>query len=185
MPNWCSGVVEVKGKPKDIEKFCRLFVFSGDVDKETKRKYFARSFISESWEDFKKSTLGGNEIEFCVDFAWSCWSCIFEGYPNGKECVTLEWALNKYDVEVEITTEEGGMGFEEHITTKDRKPIYESVEMPTYTCNNCGCKQIISSHYDLDSEECYECGKVGLWEDTLKKLLEKKVNQDEINKYKE
>lgn len=29
MPNWASGYVKVRGRPEDIEKFCRLFLVSG------------------------------------------------------------------------------------------------------------------------------------------------------------
>ena len=96
-PNWCCGNIKVKGKPKDVENFCKLFLFEEDVerkDNKGKKKYFARSFIHQSWKDFKKEFLGGNEAEFGIDFAWSCWSCLFEGYPNEKDgCITLEWAI--------------------------------------------------------------------------------------------
>lgn len=183
MPNWCNGEVIVKGKPKDIENFCKLFLFEEDINKKNskgKNKYFARSFVYHNWEDFKEELLGGSVVEFGVDFAWSCWSCLFEGYPNGKKCVTLEWAIKKYNVEVEIKTEEGGMGFEEKITTKDGKPIYESFDMPKYECQNCGNKQSIPSSYDLDEEECYECGRVGVWKDDLQELIKEKIERDKV-----
>lgn len=181
MPNWAFGEVQVKGKPKDIENFCKLFVFEDEADKEIKKTpYFARSFIHSSWKDFKKDNLGKKvtEAEFDVDFAWSCWSCLFEGYPNKKEgFVTLKWACKEYNVEVEIETEEEGMGFEEKIITKNGKPIYKSSKMPTYKCQACGSEQIFSRGSDLDDTECYECGKVGKWKDELTELLKKKVEQ--------
>ena len=94
-PNWCNGYVKVKGKPKNIEEFCKLFIFDDEEgNKENiSNKYFARSFIHDKFKDFKKKYLGKNEAEFPVDFAWSCWSCMFEGYPNKKECITLGWAM--------------------------------------------------------------------------------------------
>ena len=112
MANWCNAGIRVTGKPKDIKDFCRLFVFDEDEGKDTKRKYFARSFAFMKWKDFKKEYLGGKTAEFSIDFAWSGWSCLIEGYPNKKELVTLEWGCEKYNVEVEIDTEEGGFGFE-------------------------------------------------------------------------
>jgi ribosomal protein L37E len=175
MPNWCSSTIKVFGKPKDIENFCKLFIFTDDENKEeVDKKYFARSFTQMSWEDFKKKYLGEYETEFLVDFAWSCWSCIFEGYPDNKECVTLEWAMEEYKVQVEIDTEEGGMGFEEHITTENGKPVYSSEDMLSYECQKCGNKELIPSSYDLEDYECSECG-ASEWIDKLVKILEEKI----------
>ena len=187
-PNWCSSIIKVKGKPEDIEKFCKLFIFDEDTNKE-KNKYFARSFIHQSWKDFKEECLGKNEAEFNVDFAWSCWSCMFEGYPtkNKKEnpegfgnCVTLEWAMKKHNVEVEIETEERGMCFEEKITTQNKKPVYEERDMPEHICQKCGSKQLIPSSYnldDLEDVECDECDKCGFG-DELAKIVAEKINKD-------
>ena len=180
MPNWANGNCIVKGNPKDIENFCKSFIFEEEVDKKDSKKgqkYFARSFIHQTWKDFKKEFLGKSEIDFNVDFAWSCWSCLFDGYPNGKECVTLEWAMKKYNVEVEIETEEGGMGFEETITTQNEKPIYESKDMPIHSCQKCGCKQSIPSKFDLSNEECMECGVYGKWKDELQEIVKEKLEK--------
>ena len=125
-------------------------------------------------------------MEFPVDFAWSCWSCMFEGYPtkNKKEnpegfgnCVTLEWAIKKHNVEVKIETEEEGEGFEERITTKNGKRVYESREMPVHKCLACGNKQQIPSSYDLEERDCDECGK-NAWKDELSELIKEKLGVD-------
>ena len=139
-----------------------------------------------NWKGFKKEYLtdnvkGDSDIEFPVDFAWSCWSCIFEGYPNGKECVTLEWAIKENNVEVEIETEEGGMGFEEHITTKNGKPVYENSKIPEHTCLACGTNQSIPSSYELDEEECSNCGNIGRWKDELTELVKEKLEKIKNN----
>lgn len=176
MPNWCGSSISVKGKPKDIENFCKLFVWEEETDKENKKTpYFARSFTNVKWKDFKKKIKGKKEVDFLVDFAGSCWSCIFEGYPDKKKgFVTLDWACKKYDVEVEIETEEGGEGFEEKIIGDKNNINYECVEMPTYECA-CGNKEMIGSNYDVEEYECSECGKTGKWGDNLKKILEKRI----------
>jgi len=187
MPNWCSGFVSVKGKSKNVENFCKLFIFNEEVGEKGK-KYFARSFVHQDWISFKEEYFGDIttetewDIQFPMDFAWSCWSCIFEGYPQDyPECVTLEWAIKKYNVEVEIETEEGGMGFEEHITTKDGEPVYSSEEMPEHICQKCKSKQAIPSSYDLYSQECYECGAVS-WKDELTEILKEKIENLEETK---
>lgn len=168
MPNWCSGYVGVEGKAKDIESFCKLFIFCEDVGTK-KGKYFARSFIQESWKDFHEEYIKDYEpneetdIEFNVDFAWSCHSCLIEGYPEDfKECVTLEWACKKYNVEVKIKTEESGMSFEEEISyTKEDGLSEQCFDMPIYVCK-CGEERNFPSDCDyLDEEECYECEKIG------------------------
>ena len=177
MPNWATGSVRVKGNPKNVKNFCKLFVFDEDTDVEGSKegKYFARSFMNQKWSDFEKNIEGKSEVSFLVDFAWSCWSCIFKGYPNGKECVTLEWACKKYKVSVEIESEESGVGFEEKITADKTGANYESIEMQSYECNYCGNKQFISSSCDLEDEECCECGKSGAFVDKLKDMVKKKV----------
>lgn len=163
-PNWCGGIVEVNGKPKDVEKFCRLFIFEGEEKGDTK-KYFARSFTQVDWELFKKNHLGGSSAEFMVDFAWSCHSCLIKGYPDDiQQCVTLEQACKRYNVEVEIHTEEGGCAFEETIIyTKENGLTNDCIEMPTYVCE-CGEERCFPTNCDyLDEEECYECEKIGKW----------------------
>jgi len=94
MPNWCNGYVKVKGKPEDIKRFCRLFIFEEECGTK-EDMYFGRSFIHQSWKEFNEEYLGEDEAEFCIDFAWSCWSCMFDGYPNGKECVTNDQVKQK------------------------------------------------------------------------------------------
>ena len=179
MPNWCYGNVVVKGKPEDIKNFCKLFIFSEEEGEKTK-PYFARSFIHQGWKDFSNEFLGEDEVEFGVDFAWSCYSCMFEGYPNGKECVTLEWAMKEHNVEVEIETEEDSMGFEEKITTENKELVYDCFDIPEHICQKCGNTQQISKHYNLPDVECYECGEYGKWdEDELVKIVKEKIEKDE------
>jgi len=158
MPNWCNGIVTIRGKKKDdVRNFCKLFVFDDETGGK-KGKYFARSFIHQEWKDFKKEYLNSKEVTFLVDFAWSAYSCIIAGYPNGKECVTLEWACKKYNVDVEIETEEGGLCFEEHIIGNNMGVHSDCEEMKQYECS-CGTVEAISKHQDLEDYPCHECGK--------------------------
>lgn len=165
MPNWCCGSVQVEGKPKDIENFCKLFVFDEQVDKHNKKKpYFARSFMNMSWKQFKEQYLGKSQANFIVDFAWSVTSCLIDGYPQKSEGenITLMEACKKFKVKVIIDSEEGGMCFEEHIVcnSKGELELDECNDMPTYKCK---CGNEISRPTDccLEDEECDECGKVG------------------------
>ncbi len=163
MPNWCSGFVRVKGKPKDIKKFCELFIFQEEEGNKKDKQYFARSFIYTSWKSFEKEELKDlNEVSFIVDFAWSGYSCLIEGYPqNIKECITLSEACEKYNVEVFINTEEQGMGFEEEINFKDGKLNYECEDMPLFECQKCKEKMSFPTDTDLTEQECYDCEEYG------------------------
>ena len=80
----------------------------------------------------------------------------------------------KYNVKVKIEAEECGEGFEEHITTKNGKPIYSSQDMPEHKCIFCKNKQLIPSNSNLDDEECYECEKYGFG-DELTKIVKEKI----------
>jgi hypothetical protein len=165
MPNWANGYVKVSGSPKNVENFCKLFVFYEDENKETKRHYFARSFTQVTWKEFKKEHLGGKTAEFSVDFAWSCHSCMVEGYPDGKNLITLKEACKKFKVDVSIETEEEGCCFEENVTCdKEGNLTEECFDLPDYKCKSCGAIQTIARSYDLDDVDCYECGKNEGWE---------------------
>lgn len=163
IPNWAEGEVRVSGKVKDVEAFCKLFLFEEDIDKGIDKKYFARSFTETSWNAFKKKNLGRRTAEFPINFAYSACCCIIEGYPNGKECITLIGACKKYKVNVVIDTAEPMMCFEEHIEcTSKGALINESKDMQSHTCK-CGSEQMIPSAYNVVDEECGECGLVGKW----------------------
>jgi len=174
IPNWCIGNVNVKGTPRDIERFCRLFLF--EDDKPDKKQYFARSFIHETWKDFKEENLKNNdgEVNFMVDFAWSVHSCLIDGYPtdenHDKHLITLSNACKKFNVSVHIESEETGMCFEEEIDCSELGELEDScIEMPTYVCS-CGNKQQFPSSYsksELEDEECWECNKIGEWKNEI------------------
>jgi hypothetical protein len=193
VPNWCYGWVEVTGKQKNVKDFCKLFIFDDDTAEEgknfAKKKYFARSFMNRDWKGFEEEHFKDNkpdeivEISFGMDFAWSCHTCIIDGYPykkgsekcKEKECVTLIWACKKYKVNVHITTEETGCCFEEDITCDNKGNLDEQCkDMPVHKCYNCGEECAIPSSYDLDDETCYNCGEIA-WTDKLADMLKRKL----------
>ena len=134
MPNWACGFVSVRGKPENIKNFCKLFVFEDEANTGIPKqgKYFARSFVHQSWANFVKDyDLGDTTgVEFNVDFAWSAWSCLIEGYPqkDKKHCITLKSACKKHNVKVSITTEEDAMSFAESIIANKNKVNYKCKE---------------------------------------------------------
>lgn len=163
MPNWCSGNVEVEGKPKDVLEFCKLFIFTDEKETRTKG-YFSRSFIHDNWKAFKKENEIGKAkgVMFNVEFAWSVHSCLIEGYPqdsDGKSPTLIE-ACKEHNVKVTIESEEYGVGFEEFIEC-DEKGNLNNVckDMVTYYCE-CGQEIFIGSNSDF---ECNECSNTDLF----------------------
>lgn len=177
MPNWCNGYVTVEGKARDVEDFCKSFIYTQQQgnDIHTIRRYFARSFIHTEWDTFKEDQFTNYEpnenavIEFTVDFAWSAISCLIDGYPQRDEgkCITLSEACKIYNVKVDIKTEEPGEMFEEIIECNNKGEIeYECNKMKLYRCDQCNNEQAISSS-DMENagNECYECGEYPEWEE--------------------
>jgi len=166
IPNWCGGEVNVVGDYRDVEEFCKLFIFdddtNGDIKDDEKGEYFARSFANCSWEDFKDKYLGNDAASFHIEFAWSACSCLIDGYPSGR-CITLEEACKRHKVKVTIDTEESGCAFEEHIECDEEGDlINDCSDMPEWKCD-CGNTQCFSES-NLNNEECMECGKENQWE---------------------
>jgi len=171
MPNWCSGSLTIEGTKTEIEKFCDYFFYE---DEELPKQYFARTFVNMNRNAFKEEFLSeledNNKIQsvfVCLDFAWSCRSCMIEGYPQDNKgvCPTLMEVCKKCNVKVSIETDEEGIGFEEFIIcdkgilTKD-----ECITMPTYVCKKCNCSQIKPSYKSVEDMECWECSESDCFE---------------------
>lgn len=186
MPNWCNGMVYLTGKKEDIINFMQFFVFDEDsehteedwrdyIKKVKPNGYFARSFANISYntmleeiEEQNKDNLNKDyKYNILIDFAWSVWSCIFEGYPhseNKEECITLQEALKMCPINLEIYAEECGVCFEEEIKFDIKTKIleYKEIDMPIYKCKKCGCEGMqFPRDTDLDDQECYDCGASG------------------------
>jgi len=162
MPNWCAGNVHIEGRPEDIEGFCRL-LFPGGQEGVKSKEYFARSLVPMSWESFKRKHLGDRKAEFPVEFAWSCWDCLFSGYPDGEKQVTLAWACKSHGVNVVIRTEESDGGFEEFAEGNENGVDYKRRRMPCYRCGHCGETRSISRRHCPSDQGCLGCGAMGDW----------------------
>lgn len=166
MANECFFSIKVKGEPKKIRKFLKYFIFDDEIGKDNKKLYLARTFINSptyrKYVNINKEKIDKGEIFFYGVCAWSCWSCWFEGYPNGKELITMEEVLKRCNVKIEVDSEEGGIGFEEHIDNLDGELTYSSEDMKICKCE-CGNIENISSSYPLKEYVCDECGKIGKW----------------------
>ncbi len=131
MPNWAIGEVQVKGSKQDVKEFCKYFLFD-DTEIPQGQKYFARSFTNKDWVEFKETILNstkGDIFSFFASFAWSAYSCLIDGsFKEDPDCITLEDACKKHNVEVKIHTSEPMLDFREYITFSDGELVYDSVD---------------------------------------------------------
>lgn len=174
MPNWAIGSVDVTGTCEAALAFSDRFITSDKISTIPGRKYFARSFVEESREDFRneiseyfKSAASDEKRTFNlgVMFAWSATSCTISGYPqqNSDECITLAEACMEDRVSVEIHTSETGMCFEEEIICDEKGNCSdEERDLIGYCCPECGEIWSLASFEDPDDYECCECGHEGL-----------------------
>lgn len=171
MPNWACGSVAVTGTRQNISRFVSRFLFEDKPKPDSKRRdFFARSF---TWCLKEEAMLNirilfQNRSKAAVDtfcmpiaFAWSAHSCLMDGYPQSfPECITLMDACVRDCVSVEILTEEGGMGFEVHITCDEQGAVESaSMDLVEYECQHCHDISCIASFNDLDEYPCNECGE--------------------------
>ena len=173
MPNWCVGTTIITGEKRNIRNFLDRFLSYDEDNEEKPKKYFARSFIDSSYKDifenFEIDTNQSKESDIMnyviyVSFAWSAYGCLVEGYPQKYQdtCIDLETACKLDDVEMEIYTEEEGIGFEEHIICNRYGEIIknECIDMLRYECVSCGNTQLFPRQ---ESEYCcIDCGKEGI-----------------------
>jgi len=163
----------VSGNPENLRKFLELFIYEEDIGGD-KKEYFARTFL-ESWKNIgefmedKKEEIENGVIDINGWCAWSCHSCWIEGYPKGKECITLIEACKKFKVSVVVESEEGGMQFEEEIECDEEGNLKEDCyDFVDWKCKKCGEKSGFPRAYEkesLEDETCYNCDSEGFWED--------------------
>ena len=176
MPNWAFGTVQASGKKENVKNFIEQCFLSGCDERPNKFKdikYFARTFINDRYEvlfnEFENELSQVSSEDECtysfpVYFAWSAYTCLIDGYPQKftNECIDLSTACKKYNVDIALTTEEEGIGFEEHIICNRYGEIIknECIDMLRYECVSCGNTQLFPRQ---ESEYCcIDCGKEGI-----------------------
>lgn len=171
MPNWAWGTIEIKGTEDAVLAFSRRLIMDDEPKTIDGTKYFARTFtndtrsyvesmIREKFEGKKKSEEAVCAIP--VDFAWSAYSCIVDGYPQDDQahCITLQESCEMDSVDVRITTKEPGVYFEEMITC-DRNGEMESDcrDLIPMRCKCCGNVESRASFEEPEDLCCSECGE--------------------------
>lgn len=124
MPNNCFYDMIVRGSSNDIDTFHRVMT---DYDFD---RHFFRVFSAEIYD---KNVLdnGLTEVRISGDCAWSVHTCMrnegigcYASDPcNSRVATGLEEESKRLNLEIEIYSEEYGMGFEEHYHFKNGETI--------------------------------------------------------------
>lgn len=135
MPNYCDYEMRIKGSKKAIQRV--LDCLNADYDYEEGKpahKHFFRVFQAEKSDEIKDNGDGTYTQQVYGYCAWSVSSCMLEGtftyfnrvkkdYPDIFMGTTL--LEQSKDCEIEIFSEEPGMGFSEHYIFKNGECICE------------------------------------------------------------
>ena len=121
MANRCDFRMIVRGKGENVETFYKYLTYY-----EGSPKYFARIFDANiDSETFDEN--GIKTMKLYGDCAWSVYSCMCEGsytyytdsHGTDPKLTCLREATEELQLEVEIKSEEPGMGFWEHFHYKN------------------------------------------------------------------
>lgn len=109
--NICNGEMRVLGSVENKKKLLDLFLKENSTNKE-KDIYFARTWITlddESVdENLKHKVL---TIKFYCD--WSVNFCLLSKSKEHENCPTIQEVSKKLNLDIEIASDESGMGFTE------------------------------------------------------------------------
>lgn len=126
MANICTGCLHARGEEQRLECL-RKYLF-GEMDKIIPRT------------DFEVKSLSKKDYGFdvCFECAWSVATCMTnEGLSYGlaKDCgadvISIEELSELLGVDIEIWSEEPGMGIEEHFVFINGKQIEENICVDT------------------------------------------------------
>lgn len=126
MANICTGCLHARGEEQRLECL-RKYLF-GEMDKIIPRTDFEVKSLS-------KKNYG---FDVCFECAWSVATCMTnEGLSYGlaKDCgadvISIEELSELLGVDIEIWSEEPGMGIEEHFVFINGKQIEENICVDT------------------------------------------------------
>lgn len=131
MPNYCDYDMKIRGSKKAINRVLNCLQADYDYDKgRPAHKHFFRVFDATLSEHTHIRKVGDNVYEAYVFgyCAWSVWSCMCSGdstyyssvkkdYPSTFMGTTL--LEQSRDCEIEVFSEEPGIGFSEHYIFKN------------------------------------------------------------------
>ena len=141
MPNYCMYEMKVNGKMENIDKFISYlksnYNYNANPPKIDADKHLFRVFEANIVE--KEENDG---YPYCIingECAWSVFSCMFSGEHTYYDLVkkdhekdfkgtTLEECSKELELDIEVFSEEPGVGFMEHYLIKNGDVIIDDCE---------------------------------------------------------
>ena len=127
MANNCGYEIRVKGKKENLEKFYHYMDYENQNEEE---KHFARIFSHE--REYYTTTDGNEGMYIYGDCAWSLHTCLMKGQGSyfgsedeNPQLVNAVDVSKELDLEIEMWSEEPGVGFCEHKYIKKGEVIFD------------------------------------------------------------
>ena len=127
MANLCSYVMKiVSDKKENVDKVMNL-LNETNMDKE-----YIGGRIDSSIYEYEKTKNGRYSVSVFGDCAWSIWGCLFGGeWTNDLNSMTIVQASKKFNLDVEIFSQEPAAGFAEHYLIKNGDVLIDD-DVPYY-----------------------------------------------------
>lgn len=134
MPNYCNYQLKAKGDKKNLEKLHRIM--NADYRYEKEEVYCSED--THMFRIFEAALIELNNDYIIIDgyCAWSVFSCMFDSqctyyrnmhteYKDKCKATTIDKLSKELKLDIEIFSEESGVGFMEHFLIKQGEIIID------------------------------------------------------------
>lgn len=179
MPNYCDYEMKVLGRKEAVEEFIKVMKANYDYGKmefSHDRHMGGRVFEANPY-DFEKVDDDDELWAVMIDgyCAWSVHSCMFDGghtyyndlksaYKEKCRSTTIPIEAERLDLDVEVFSQETGIGFEEHYVVRKGEVITDDcVDCTEYYLGEYNTKAEAEKELDIEiSDKEWESGECSI-----------------------
>ena len=133
MPNYATYEARILGDEENVMKVVEIFQRENYEDGEHMFRIFEANLFDDALQESKR--VKGKHVAIITGYcAWSLATCMFRdqssyySHPDASpNAIDITEISKKYDIEVEMYSEEGGIGFEEYYYIKNGKILKEGI----------------------------------------------------------
>ena len=133
MPNYATYEARILGNEENVMKVVEIFQRENYEDGEHMFRIFEANLFDDGL--YESERVKGKHVAIITGYcAWSLATCMFRdqssyyGHPDASpNAIDITEISKKYDVEVEMYSEEEGIGFEEYYYIKNGKILKEGI----------------------------------------------------------
>lgn len=133
MPNYATYEARILGDKENVMKVVEIFQRENYEDGEHMFRIFEAELFGDELQESER--VKGKHVAIITGYcAWSLATCMFRdqssyyGHPDASSnAIDITEISKKYDVEVEMYSEEEGIGFEEYYYIKNGKILKEGI----------------------------------------------------------